>query len=397
MVHPRVIAFVTPLRVNYDRKVVEGVARYVAQHPGLELRLLCPLAGFGPVQARGHLGVDGAIGIFADAPELACWKRRRIPVINVGAFLPTLPRAHVDDLQMGELAARHFLEHGHQRFLYVSCHPYSPEGSCGMRRQSVFDRERLGGFRRILRQAGRDTETLVLDGRRLFAEGSWHEVLEELAGELRRRPKPLAVFAMADTLGRLVLQACRQAGLAVPDEVAVVGVDNDELFCLSASPPLSSVAQGEERLGWEAARLLDRILKGEAAPKSVIRLDPLGLVERDSSTADAGDPAVAQAMAHIRRNLQGKIDRDELAGRLNLSRRTFERKTAKALGSSPGKIVRQLRLEKARHLLLNTTMRLKDVYAACGFASPEHFHRTFKRHFGLPPLAYRRQNRQGGG
>jgi LacI family transcriptional regulator len=388
------IAFVTPLLVNYDRKVAEGVARYIANAPHLRLRLY-HMVGFEPMPDRRRFDVDGVLGVFASKKELMSWKRRGIPVVNIGATVSGTPRVHVDDLQIGEMAAHYFLEHRHSNFLYVNCFPYSLDKSVEKPEVSVFDQERQTGFRQGLKAATRDLETLTLDGRRLFSPTTWHKVLAELAEDLSRRPKPLAVFTMADSIGRFVLQACQLANIAVPGDVAVVGVDNDELFCNSVEPPLSSIAQGEERLGWEAALLLDQILQKKTAPDTIIRLDPLGLVERPSSAVTCGDPVIAAGLAHIRKNLTSTISLKALAKQLNLSSRSFERRVTRTMGTSASELITRMRMDKARHLLANTARPLKDVYADCGFASPEHFHRTFKRQFGVPPLAYRRQNRRG--
>jgi LacI family transcriptional regulator len=389
----RTIAFVTPLRVNYDRKVAEGVARYVANAPHLRLRLY-HMVGFEPMPDLPQSDIDGALGVFT-GEDLAAWKELGIPVINIGANIPDAPRAHVDDLQMGEMAAHYFLEHNHHHFLYVNCFPYSLGKSVDKPEISVFDRERQAGFRQVLESADRKLETLTLNGRRLFSPATWQNVLTKLAEDLQRRPKPLAVFTMADSIGRFVLQACQLANIAVPGDVAVVGVDNDELFCNSVEPPLSSIAQGEERLGWEAALLLDQILQKKTAPDTIIRLDPLGLVERPSSAVTCGDPVIAAGLAHIRKNLTSTINLKALAKQLNLSSRSFERRVTRTMGTSASELITRMRMDKARHLLANTARPLKDVYADCGFASPEHFHRTFKRQFGVPPLAYRRQNRRG--
>jgi LacI family transcriptional regulator len=388
------IAFVTPLRVNYDRKVAEGVARYVARAPHLSLRLY-QMVGFEPMPNLRHADIDGVLGVFDSGKELAYWRKRGIPVINIGANVADAPRVHVDDLQMGEMAATYFIEHSHNHFLYVNCFPYSPEPASGKPVAAIFDQERQAGFRQALQQAGHSHATLTLDGQRLYSPASWHVVLQELAAELRARPKPLAVFAMADSIGRFILQACQMAKIAVPGDVAVIGVDNDELFCNSVEPPLTSIAQGEERLGWEAAHLLDRILQKKTAADTVVRLNPLGLVERPSSAITCGDPATAACLAFIRQNLNTKISLKALAKQLNLSQRSFERRIAKTMGASAGTIINRMRMDRARHLLVNGTRPLKDIYVDCGFSSPEHFHRIFKRQFGVSPLIYRNQNRRG--
>ncbi len=203
-------------------------------------------------------------------------------------------------------------------------------------------------------------------------------------------PKPLAVMAANDSRARQVLEACRAQSLRVPEEVAVIGVDNDELLCRLSSPLLTSVEQGAERIGHEAAVLLERIMDGRKPRRRRIVIDPVRVVTRRSTDILAiEDPVAAKAMSYIWENATYGIKVKQVAGAVNCSRATLETRFKLALGYSVHTAIGNVRLEQARRLVRETNLSLKQIAANTGFRSVQHMTTVFGRAFGHAPAAYR--------
>ena len=219
----------------------------------------------------------------------------------------------------------------------------------------------------------------------------WASDLRPLVRWLRRAPQPLGVMAEHDLKARRVLSAVRLAGLVVPDEVAVLGVDNDELLCELSDPPLSSIEQGGQQIGYRAAALLAGLLDGEAVPPSPVLVPPVRVVVRQSTDVLAvDDPEVAAAVRYIRRGAGGLIRIDEVAQAAAASRRTLERRFKRVMGHTMHEEAILTRVRLAREMLAVSDRPLPAVAAACGFNSLKHFHDTFRRHTAETPAAYRR-------
>ena len=207
-------------------------------------------------------------------------------------------------------------------------------------------------------------------------------------------PKPVGLMACNDDRGREVLAACRQAKLRVPEEVAVVGVDNDELLCELSDPPLSSVALGAERAGFEAAALLDQLMAGRSKEPQRLVASALGVVARRSTDLSLHeDPEVAAAVKYIRDNAGRPIRVYDVVAGLGDARRTLEIRFQQALGRSIHAEIQRVRLERARRLLLETDLPLSKIAQASGFSSPSYLAAVFHRHLGVTPVKYRANNR----
>jgi LacI family transcriptional regulator len=209
--------------------------------------------------------------------------------------------------------------------------------------------------------------------------------------------KPVGVLAPNDVWAYQLLEVCRQKALRVPDDVALVGVDNDDLLCGLARPPLTSVATPAERVGYEAAALLDRLMaspgRADGAPP-LPPLPPLGVVARQSTDVlMVDDPAVAAAVRFIRERACTPIGVEDLLRAVPLPRRTLERRFRAALGRGPGEEIRRTRVERARYLLGASRSSMGEVARAAGFADAKHFCVAFRRHTGQSPSSYRREFR----
>jgi LacI family transcriptional regulator len=216
----------------------------------------------------------------------------------------------------------------------------------------------------------------------------------ELARWLKELPKPVGIMACYDIRGQQVLDACRGAGLAVPDEVAVIGVDNDTLLCELASPPLSSVIPNAHRAGYEAAALLDKLMEGKRVPATARLIAPLGIAERQSTDVLAVDDRnVARAVQFIREHACEGINVSDVLRVVPLSRRVLEQRFQRLLGCTPREEILHVRLARVKQLLGETELPLYLVAERTGFEHVEYLSVVFKRETGRTPSAWRQEAR----
>jgi LacI family transcriptional regulator len=201
-------------------------------------------------------------------------------------------------------------------------------------------------------------------------------------------------MAAYDYRGQQVLDACRRLGIAVPDEVAVIGVDNHELLCELSHPPMSSVIPNTHRTGYEAAALLDQMMGGHRVAGQTHLIAPLGIATRQSTDVLAiEDRHVARAVAYIRAHACEGITVDDVLRAVPQARRLLERRFKKLLGRTPHEEIRRVQLDRVKALLAQTDLSLADVAERCGYAHVEYLSVVFKKKAGLPPSQYRAQHR----
>jgi LacI family transcriptional regulator len=204
---------------------------------------------------------------------------------------------------------------------------------------------------------------------------------------------PFAVMACNDVRGQQVLDACSNAALSVPEEVAVIGVDNDELLCRLSAPPLSSVIPNAETVGFRAAELLDGLMKGENVPEAAQLLPPIGIATRQSTDVVAiDDRDVAAALRYIRENACSSITVNDVVKNSPVSRSTLERALRKYLGRTPQQEIRNVQIKRVRELLVATDLSVEKIAPLCGFEHPEYLHVVFKRVTGVTPGEFRLQS-----
>ena len=253
------------------------------------------------------------------------------------------------------------------------------------------------------------------DAKRAFAHGSgrpawspectacpgrcaaaWEHEQPVLADWLVALPKPVGVMACNDDRGREVLEACRVAGLRVPEEVAVVGVDNDELLCELADPPLSSVVLNAEAGGYRAAALLDQMMRGRNRKPQRLLVEPMHVVARRSTDIVAlDDPEVAAAVHFIQDHATEPIGVSDIVEEVMISRRALELRFQRAIGRTPHAEIRRVRLERATRLLVETDLPITRVAEVSGFGQASYLSQVFSQAFGSTPARYRRRMRGG--
>ena len=225
-------------------------------------------------------------------------------------------------------------------------------------------------------------------------QASWEDEIEGVAQWVKRLPKPLGVMAGNDIRGIQMLDACRRAGVAVPEEVAVVGVDNEELVCLLAYPPLSSVIPDAFRIGYEAAALLNQMMKGQRATEMLRSIPPLSVATRQSSDVTAiANPSVANAMRFIREHACAGISVDDVIEHLSVSRSALQRLFRNELGRTILDEITMTRTQRVKRLLIETDLSLADIADRAGFSYVEYLSTSFRRQTGQSPSAYRRKFR----
>jgi LacI family transcriptional regulator len=221
---------------------------------------------------------------------------------------------------------------------------------------------------------------------------SWDAFIEDLVAWIKQRPKPLGLMLCYDHVGPPVTQACREAGVAVPEEVAIVGVDNNDVVCAICDPPLSSVCPNHEEVGYQGAALLDRIMTGGAAPAGPIVIPPRTVVVRQSSSVSAiEDPVVSAALSMIREHACNGLQVRDVAENVPVSRSVLQRRFQAVLGRSVHNEIVRVQLRKAQELLKETDLSVRTIAEKAGFKHPEYMAAVFKHRVGVTPVQYRRR------
>ncbi|MCG8651110.1 MAG: substrate-binding domain-containing protein, partial [Pirellulales bacterium] len=218
----------------------------------------------------------------------------------------------------------------------------------------------------------------------------WEKQQERIVQWLGSLPKPIGIMACNDFRGQHVLEACREAKISVPEDVAVIGVDDDQVICDFCQPPLTSVIPAAERIGYEAAALLDQLMRGQTPADPHRTIAPLGINSRQSTDILAIDDVdVVTALKIIRDRACISLSVEQLLREVPLARSSLERRFRKYVGRSPQAEIRQVQLKKARRLLRDTDLPLAQIAALTGFKHSEYFSVVFKRETGQTPGAYR--------
>jgi LacI family transcriptional regulator len=222
----------------------------------------------------------------------------------------------------------------------------------------------------------------------------WHQsdLVGQLVTWLRDRKWPLALMVHNDLRARAIAQICRDEGISVPDDIAILGVDNDDLDCELSDPPLSSVCVPWRRIGYDAASLLDRMLEGEAIEPSMIALPPIGVAERQSTDSVAvSDPEVVAAIRFIREHAHERTSVDDVLREVPIGRRSLEKRFRASLKRTPLEEIRRVHIERAKQLLATTDLSIHDVARRSGFGGSTWFSEAFHDLVGESPAHYRKR------
>jgi LacI family transcriptional regulator len=354
---------------NYAKTVVDGVAKFSVQsrwrfvtHRGV------PSVTFDQLRAQP---ADGVIGYLT--PEVVSWlKRCKIPAVNVKTDFPELPACSVltDNLEIGRRAADYLAGKGFRRFVYTAA-PVT--GVCA--------RLKFEGFRKRLESLG--------------------HVCSEVASAAKipavfnaDQKQPLAVFSVEDFVGRMVIEVCEDNGLRVPEDVAVLGVNNSPFICSMVRPQMSSIELGAERIGYRAAQLLDQLMRGLPPPVKPLVIAPENVVERHSTELlQTGDRPVQEALRFIREHVNQPVQVELVARAAGCSRRILEMRFRRLLGRTPHEEIRRARIAQACRLLYETDLTVDVLAESCGYLTRDRFNAAFRKETGMTPSEYRSQYR----
>lgn len=374
----RRVALLIETSNGYARGLVRGAVRYADEHGGWSLDL--PEMGRGgppPAWLREWRG-DGLIARIENQRIAKAVASAKKPAIDVSAarLLPTLPWVETQDDAIAALALAHLRERGFPRVVF-----------CGDSRFN-WSRWREAAFLAQAQAGGAQ----ALPSFDLAAHRAGAAALDQF---VRQLDKPVGVMACYDLLGQRLIDACRRTDIAVPDEVAVVGVDDDELVCQLCAPKLTSVAPDAERTGYAAARALDLWLEGRRSDvPDETRVPPRGLIARQSTDADAiPDREVARALHFIRNHATAGINVADVLRAVPLSRRALEMRFVAALGRSPHQEILRARLARVRELLRDTDLSLAMIAQRTGYEHAEYLSVVWKRETGMTPSEFRKRAR----
>ena len=359
---------------------LRGILRFAREH-GWETSIAMRREdGVRGLDSR-RLEADGVLGGLDSPYGLSVLALRRgIPLVAFDARIRRGAAASLlcDNASVAHLAAEHLLSRGFGSFAFV-----------GEENGIAWSNERLAFFRRELAARGFSCAAYPLLPAARRADLAFAR--RDLAAWLGRLPRPVGLFAAYDIRARHVLEAARAAGLAVPSDLAVIGVDDDPLLCETALPAITSIALDTEDAGYRAAAALDEAMRGRRPSNPVVLFRGVRVAPRASTARFVGrDALVARARAAIAASAAERLTVAALLDELDVSRRTLELRFRAETGTTPGRAIAEERLRRARELLRTTAMTQDEVAAACGFCDASHMGHLFRDRCGVAPSAFRR-------
>jgi LacI family transcriptional regulator len=362
----------------YDHRLHRGVERYAQEH-GWFLSANPARENVIPWGWQG----DGILAWLGPSDELAEFiECQNLPTVDFSFRRPELrlPRVLEDHTGAAELVAKHFLARGFANFMFYSDAPdWSHE-------------ERGSGFAAALEREGYPCTWLrwQQSPESRTSSGQWKRKHAWLAAQLKRAPKPLALFTASDQLALEALESCKSSNLAVPEEVAIVGVEDCLLAPEAMETPISSVDTNLESLGYRGAKLLDDCMSGQTPPAEPIRIPPAGLTVRKSSDHLAVEhQGVARSLRFMHEHFHEPITIKDVVSAALMSRRGFHKAFLQVLGRTPGEELHELRIQKAKRLLRETTHKIHSVAEMCGYQSANTFCISFRHTMRTSPGRFR--------
>lgn len=375
---PRV-AILVDTSTTWGRNILAGVIGYTRTHGrwqifvearGMEEHLQLPAGWHGD-------GVIARVGSERMAREL---QAKALPVVNVSGIEvagAVFPRVTTDLVGSARLAAEHFLERGFRHFAYFSL--------VGL----TYVTTHQNAFVAAVTKGGGDFAALAVKPQ-AGAEPDWSLDLAKLGEWVKGLPKPVAILCWNASGAREVVMGCQAVGLHVPEEVAVLSQADDDVLCEAAQIPISGVRVAADTIGFQAAKLLHRLMRGAKPPKAPLAIAPLSIVQRQSTdTLAIRDPVMVKALAFIRQQASLPVRVNEVARHAGVSRRGLERRFMEQLQRTPAAELRRFQLDRARQLLSETDLSMSQVAEKTGFGSQAYFAAVFRTHFSQSPRQFR--------
>ncbi len=379
--HIRQVAVLVETEDSWGCSVIRGIADYSQNHGHWNL-LIDPRDHEQRSALPDLWSGDGIIARIGSRTQLDQIRDREIPTVNVDTVFEGLEGIYdvvTDDKERAEMAFAHLRDRGFEQFAY-----FAPPS----RRYS---NKRGREFVSTVKQAGFDCKEYK-PGYRVGRKIGWEEQQRRVIRWLSALPSPVAILTADAQCGRQLAEICYLSEIRVPDEVAILAGDTDELLCDVCTPPLSSVAVAGRRIGYEAAALLDRTMQGQQPPTGPRMIPPEGVVSRQSTDILAiDDEVVVHALRYIQTHAFHDIAVKDILREVPVSRRSLEIQFQKYLGRSPAEEIRRVRLEKGKNMLSRTDLPIGEIALACGFSNATRFGVAFRKRFQQTPLEYRKQ------
>jgi LacI family transcriptional regulator len=378
----RHVALIVETSSVYGRDLLSGIVRFMRMHGEwsvfLEQRDLWKQPPSWLNEWRG----DGIISRATTPKLLEAIARTGVLLVEVTDRRgdSELPQIRSDDAAIGRMGAEHLIERGFERF-----------GFCGFKGEA-WSRRREEAFVDSVNATSRSECSRFNSAWHGSSARAWEAEQKSIVAWLQEFEPPFAVMACNDIRGQHVIDACSKLDLAVPEQVAVVGVDNDELLCRICSPPLSSVIPNAEVVGFRAAETLDRLMNAEMVRERTQLIEPLGVATRQSTDVVAiDDRDIAAALHYIREHACRGLSVAEVVQNNPVSRSTLERQVRKYFGRTPQEEIRHVQIKRVREMLLTTDVSAERIATLCGFEHPEYLFVVFKRITGMTTSEFRKQ------
>ena len=372
------VALAYQLGAPHQERITHGIFRYAEEHGPWEI-VSSPEGAALALEGLSGWDGDGIIAMLETGRQTEIAQQLSVPIINLtnSQKITAIPTVASDQAAIGKMAAEHFLERNFRRFGYYGL------------KEVWYSRERLFGFRDRVQQEGYSVSIHETESSLLSAE-PWKQDRRQLDEWLEGLSFPTGIFTAHDYRARMVLERCLDLGIRVPDEVAVIGVDDDPIVCDFSRPSLTSIRQDGETVGRRAAELLDHLLSGGSAGADIF-VAPGELVERDSTRVTAAeDPVLRKCLDVMEKHHAELVDIAWLVSRLGVSRRRLEKLFQEELGETPHVVLSGMRVERAKSLLVeNPVMTLREVAAKSGFSEARRLSIVFQKFTGMTPRQFR--------
>jgi LacI family transcriptional regulator len=382
----RSVALLVETSNAYGRGLMDGIIAYQREHELWSIYVGEQERGARPPAWLRNWKGNGIIARIETEAIASVVRRMHLPTVDVSAArrVKNIPWVETDDREIARLAARHLIDRGFRTLAYCG----EPHFNWSKWREQHFiaSAEEVG------------CEYHTFHGKSPSEKDySWTRERRRLKAWVQELPKPIGVMACYDFKGQQLLDVCRELDIAVPEQMAVIGVDNDARLCRLCTPPLSSVIPDTHRTGYEAAQLLDRMMRGEKVDVDAMLIPPLGIAERQSSDVYAiEDTDIATALRYIREHACEGITVANVLHAVPLSRRMLEHRFLKLVRRTPHAEIIRIRMERAARLLRETDLSLAEIADRAGFADANYLSVAFKKQTGVSPRAYRADIRSAG-
>ncbi|MEI7833849.1 MAG: DNA-binding transcriptional regulator [bacterium] len=381
------IAVLISSTFGYQRQILRGIYQYSNDNPDWVLRRLDP--DHMELRTVKDWHTDGIISFIGNAQQLEQFASLRIPLVNTSAYISEqkVPQVVIDNEEIGRQAAEYLVGLGFRHCAYYG-KPWVPFSQI---RGEVFKAT-------LIRLGAHCAEDLILqDG----PPGSnlpkiWTENEAETYRWLLGLPKPVGIFALHDIAARYLAEFCLHRKIRIPAEVAILGVDNEDVECLMTVPPLSSIELCGENVGYEAARMLAQLMAGEEPPSLDVRLPPRGVIVRGSTdTLAVDDPDISRALRFIHAHASQHISVDDILLEVPLSRRTLFTRFRRVMGRTLLEEMNRVHVALAKQLLADEDIPIRAVATQAGFRSISNLYTVFNATIGMTPAEFRKSYRRG--